>query len=113
MIEKFNKEPEFTRPEKIIDRENEYHKKRYSRPMSPSRHDAFVLGDQTPDIGVMTYADTLRSQQLDREKDNTLKNIAHLKKGDKMDIDNEHSVHIASDKKRNRWDKTKTDEKQY
>lgn len=34
------------------------------------------MGDKTPDASVRTYADVMREQQLARERDNTLKNIA-------------------------------------
>ena len=50
-------------------------KRRLQRIISPTRNDAFAMGDQTPDASVRTYADVMREQQLARERDNTLQNI--------------------------------------
>ncbi len=66
----------FQRPARITDREDEYRKRRLNRIISPDRNDAFLMGDKTPDARVRTYADVMREQQLARERDNTLKNIA-------------------------------------
>lgn len=38
------------------------------------------MGDKTPAADVMTYADIMRAQQLQRDTDNTLKNIADKQK---------------------------------
>ncbi len=40
--------------------------------ISPTRNDAFAMGDQTPDASVRTYADVMREQALARERDNTM-----------------------------------------
>lgn len=55
----------FSQPAKIIDREDEYNRRRLVRQLSPARHDAFAMGDKTPDPNARTYADTLREQMLD------------------------------------------------
>ena len=44
--------------------------------ISPARNDAFLMGDKTPDVNTRTYADVMKAQQLARERDNTLQNIA-------------------------------------
>ncbi len=64
--------PSFQRPGRIIDREDDYRKRRLARMLSPSRNDAFAMGDKTPDARVRTYADVMKQQLLDREKDNTV-----------------------------------------
>lgn len=38
------------------------------------------MGDKTPAADVMTYADIMKQQQLQRDTDNTLKNIADKQK---------------------------------
>lgn len=53
-----------------------YRRRRLQRMLSPSRNDAFAMGDKTPDSSVRTYADVMRDQQLARERDNTMQNIA-------------------------------------
>lgn len=60
---------------RIVDRETDYQKRRLLRGMTPARADPYAMGDQTPDAGVSTYADTLRRAQLNREADNTFRNI--------------------------------------
>jgi len=60
----------------IVDREDDYRKRRLNQTLSPERNDAFLMGDQTPDARVRTYADVMKETQLARERDNTLQNIA-------------------------------------
>ena len=73
----FERQQGFQRPGgKIVDREDDYRRRRLNRIISPTRNDAFAMGDKTPDASVRTYADVMREQQLARERDNTLKNIA-------------------------------------
>lgn len=38
------------------------------------------MGDKTPDSRVRTYADIMREQQIAREMENTMRNIAEKKK---------------------------------
>lgn len=52
-------------------------KRRLQRIISPTRNDAFAMGDQTPDASVRTYADIMREQNLARERDNTMQ-VCHL-----------------------------------
>jgi splicing factor 3B subunit 1 len=65
---------------RIADREDEYRKRRLNRIISPDRADAFALGDKTPDARVRTYAEVMKEAQLQRERDNTLQNIAQKQK---------------------------------
>lgn len=60
---------------RILDREDDYRRRRLNRVLSPERTDAFALGDRTPDARVRTYADTMKEAALDRERDNTIQNI--------------------------------------
>jgi splicing factor 3B subunit 1 len=60
----------------IMDNASEYQKRGLMKmTMTPARADPYAMGDQTPDAGVSTYADTLRRAQLNREADNTYRNI--------------------------------------
>jgi len=56
-----------------VDREDDYRKRRLNRQLSPSRNDAFAMGDRTPANDVRTYGEVLRDAQLQRETDNTLR----------------------------------------
>eukprot|EP00983_Pelagomonas_calceolata_P082529 1155956-Pelagomonas_calceolata.AAC.8 len=69
----------FQKPGSIYDREDEYRRRRLQRVISPDRNDAFAMGDKTPDARVRSYADIMREQQLQRETENTMRNI-HDKK---------------------------------
>ena len=100
------------KPQKIIDREGEYHQKRLKQVISPERHDPFSAGEKTPDPSVRTYADVMREQALKREKEETLKAIAKKKK------EEEEAAKAApphappaqqqqqQQKRRNRWDQS-------
>lgn len=70
----------FQKPGSIYEREDEYRRRRLARIISPDRNDAFAMGDKTPDGRVRTYADIMREQQLQREMDNTMKNIVDKKR---------------------------------
>ena len=102
----------FRKPQKIIDREGEYHQRRLKQFISPERHDPFSAGEKTPDPSVRTYADVMREQALKREKEETLKAIAKKKK------EEEEAAKAApphappaqqqqqQQKRRNRWDQS-------
>ncbi len=78
-----NRQPDgFTRPKRIIDREDDYRRRRLNRALSPERNDAFVMGDKTPDARVRTYGDVMREAALQRERDNTLRNIEAKRKAE-------------------------------
>ncbi|CAO2834766.1 unnamed protein product, partial [Amaranthus hypochondriacus] len=66
----------FRKPSRIIDREDDYRRRRLDRVISPARHDAFAMGDKTPDVGTRTYAEVMRDEALKREKEETLRAIA-------------------------------------
>lgn len=115
-------DPFGTKSNRIIDREDDYRKRRLNRIISPERVDAFAMGDKTPDARVRTYADTMREAQLDRERDNTMRNIADKQrkldeeaaaaardaerptKASGMDIAPPVEQQPATGKRRNRWD---------
>ena len=61
---------------RIADRQDAYKQRQWAQMISPARNDAFLMGDKTPDASSRTYADILKAQQLARERDNTLQNIA-------------------------------------
>lgn len=61
----------FGKSNRIVDREDEYRKRRLDRFISPARNDPFAMGDRTPANDVKTYAEIMREQQLSRERDNT------------------------------------------
>ena len=53
----------------MVDRESEYSKRRFNRTLSPTR-----------DEGTTTYAERVRESQLDRERDNTMRQIAQKRR---------------------------------
>ncbi|KAK0599797.1 hypothetical protein LWI29_008764 [Acer saccharum] len=85
---------------KIFDREDDYRRWRLNRVFSPDRHDAFAAGEKTPDPSVMTYADAMRQQALEREEEETLKAIAKKKE------EEEAAKAEGGNKGRNGWDQS-------
>ncbi|CAM6033629.1 unnamed protein product [Sphagnum compactum] len=113
----------FKKPQRIIDREDDYRKKRLNRIISPDRNDAFAMGDKTPDAAVRTYADIMREEALKRDKEETLRLIAKKKEEEAERRAKEESTaptkaqiatasvaataavtQSAGSKRRNRWD---------
>eukprot|EP00055_Hartaetosiga_balthica_P018375 m.134017 g.134017 ORF g.134017 m.134017 type:complete len:717 (-) comp9497_c0_seq2:1796-3946(-) len=70
---------------KIIERESEYQKRRFSRMISPERADPFAM-DGTPDGQSRSYADIIQEQQLTSEKAELL---AKIQKGDLVRVSND------------------------
>ncbi|KAB2611247.1 splicing factor 3B subunit 1-like [Pyrus ussuriensis x Pyrus communis] len=66
----------FKKPQRIINLEDDYRRRRLNCIISPERHDPFASGEKTLDPLVRTYADVMREEALKREKDETLKLIA-------------------------------------
>ncbi|MEW5308440.1 MAG: hypothetical protein WDW38_000402 [Sanguina aurantia] len=103
-------------PKTIYEREDDYRRKRLNRIISPDRNDAFAMGDKTPDARVRTYADIMKEQQLQREMDNTMKNIADKKKAEAeaakagvlpaAGAADGKTAAAAGQKRRNRWDQS-------
>ncbi|MEW5298864.1 MAG: hypothetical protein WDW36_001940 [Sanguina aurantia] len=103
-------------PKTIYEREDDYRRKRLNRIISPDRNDAFAMGDKTPDARVRTYADIMKEQQLQREMDNTMKNISDKKKAEAeaakagvlpaAGAADGKTAAAAGQKRRNRWDQS-------
>ncbi|KAM7466089.1 hypothetical protein LguiB_013651 [Lonicera macranthoides] len=104
----------FKKPSRIIDREDDYRRRRLNRVISPERHDAFANGDKTPDVSVRTYADVMREEALKREKEETLRAIAKKKKEEEenktTEKEKEPTAAQAGQKRRNRWDQSQNQE---
>lgn len=99
----------FRKPSRIIDREDDYRKRRLNQVISPDRHDAFADADKTPDPAVRTYSDVMREQALKREKEETLRAISKKKKEEDENKEKEKESGAAqqpSQKRRNRWDQS-------
>lgn len=102
--------------QRIIDREDDYRRRRLDRVISPNRNDAFAMGDKTPDVGTRSYVDIVREEALKREKEETLRAIAKKKKEEeeqKKSMEEEKGAGggisaqaQASQKRRNRWDQS-------
>lgn len=93
---------------RIVDRESDYSRRRLDRALSPERNDAFLMGDQTPDARVRTYAEVMREAQLAREQDNTLRNIELKRRQEAEEAEREAAgagtAANAAPIKRSRWD---------
>lgn len=100
----------FKKSQRIIDREDDYRRRRLNQVISPERHDAFANGDKTPKPETRTYADIMREAALKREKEETLKVIARRKKEEEenkaagKEREREPAASQPSQKRRNRWD---------
>ena len=110
-----------------MDREDQYRQRRLNRIISPARNDAYAMGDKTPAADVMTYADIMKAQQLQRDTDNTMKNIADKQKAAAERMEDASArptkasgmaapvIPVAAAKpdktarKRNRWDQSEDD----
>ncbi|KAL0359686.1 UNVERIFIED_CONTAM: Splicing factor 3B subunit [Sesamum angustifolium] len=90
----------FKQPSKIIDREDDYRRRRLNRIISPERNDPFL--DKTPGPEVRTYADVMREEALKRKEEEVKREIAKKKKEEEETKAKEKDV--EKPKKRNRWD---------
>jgi splicing factor 3B subunit 1 len=100
----------------IMDNASDYQKRGLMKmTMTPARADPYAMGDQTPDASVSTYADALRRAQLNREADNTYRNI-ELKRREAAESATQ-AVPAAEEppqkapkvKRRNRWGEAPVD----
>ncbi|KAF2943011.1 hypothetical protein DAI22_02g034600 [Oryza sativa Japonica Group] len=64
--------------QRIIDREDDYRRRRLARIISPERH--IPSPPATPDPSVRTYADAMRENDLQKQKEQLLRDIAQKKK---------------------------------
>lgn len=97
----------FRKPQRIIDREDDYRRRRLNQIISPERHDPFAAGEKTPDPTVRTYADVMREEALKREKEETLKAISKKKKEEEEAAKAApEKAAAAQQKRRNRWDQS-------
>lgn len=100
----------FKKPSRIIDREDDYRRRRLDRIISPDRNDPFASGEKTPDPSVRTYADVMREEALKRQKEELLKEIAKKKEEEK---NSKSTAAVAPEpapqKRRNRWDQSQDD----
>ncbi|KAM7271624.1 hypothetical protein ACFE04_030838 [Oxalis oulophora] len=92
------------KPSRIIDREDDYRKRRLNRIISPDRHDAFAAGEKTPDPNSRTYAEVMKENALKVREQETLRLIAAKKKKEEEEAGQKESQQPAQ-KRRNRWDK--------
>ncbi|KAF6143364.1 hypothetical protein GIB67_001308 [Kingdonia uniflora] len=97
----------------IVDREDDYRRRRLNQVISPDRNDAFAMGDRTPDIAHRTYADVMREEALKKEREETLKEIAKKRKEKEEESEKkgrDRDKALVGDgvsqvqKRRNRWD---------
>ncbi|KAG6411756.1 hypothetical protein SASPL_129840 [Salvia splendens] len=90
----------FKQPGKIIDREDDYRRRRLNRIISPERNDPFQ--DKTPGPEVRTYVDVMKEEALKRKEEEVRREIAKRKKEEEENKEKDKDV--EKPKKRNRWD---------
>jgi splicing factor 3B subunit 1 len=109
-----------TRRPTIESRQSEYHQRR-QRIISPERVDPFAASDKTPAESARSYADVLREQELERERQAVLRAIAQKRKEAEEKAREESSNGVAAaggvapdatpivdsgSRKKRRWDVT-------
>ena len=90
---------------RIADREDEYHARR-QRVLSPTRADAFALGDKTPDVSTRAYKDVMAEQQIAREREELKRKLKEKEEKEKEEAANGGGASNGGGeaKKRRRWD---------
>jgi splicing factor 3B subunit 1 len=97
------------RSQRIIDREDDYRRRRLNQIISPERHDPFAAGEATPDPAVRTYADVMCDAALQKKKEDLLREIAKKKKEEeerKAAAAVPEQPAATTTKRRNRWDQS-------
>ncbi|KAL3647491.1 hypothetical protein CASFOL_008459 [Castilleja foliolosa] len=94
----------FNKPGKIIDREDDYRRRRLNRIISPDRNDPFL--DKTPGPEIRTYSDVMREEFLKRKEEEVKREIAKKKKEEEL---KEKGKVPEKPNKRNRWDMSQDD----
>ncbi|XP_011620713.1 splicing factor 3B subunit 1 [Amborella trichopoda] len=100
----------FKKPQRIIDREDDYRRRRLNRIISPDRNDAFAMGDKTPDASVRTFADVMKEESIKREKEKEREEKMRLAKKQEEEEREKASDGVSqvagAQKRRNRWDQS-------
>jgi splicing factor 3B subunit 1 len=98
-------------PARIIDRENDYHRRRYQRALSPERRNAFANGSSESDVNggeARSYAEVMRQTQLEREEHEIRRKIAAKEKERMETISNgsaqDREAVVAAAPKKSEWD---------
>ncbi|KAM0903541.1 hypothetical protein ACQ4PT_018591 [Festuca glaucescens] len=101
------------RSQRIIDREDDYRRRRLDRIISPQRHDHFAAAEATPDPSARTYGDAMRESKVQQEKEHLLREIAKKKREEeerakekKAAAPEQPPPPAVTTKRRNRWDQS-------
>ncbi|CAL4974856.1 unnamed protein product [Urochloa decumbens] len=97
--------------QRIVDREDDYRRRRLNQIISPERHDPFASGEATPDPAVRTYADVMRDAALQKKKEGLLLEMDKKRKEDEEKEKQrkaapEQPAAATATKRRNRWDQS-------
>lgn len=96
-------------PKSIYARETEYSRRRLNRMLSPERKDAFADKTKDDQGASRSYAEIMRENQLQRETENTMINVAQKRKQDAEQGVGEAQTEAEAaraEKRRNRWDQS-------
>ncbi|CAO3647932.1 unnamed protein product [Cunninghamella echinulata] len=91
---------------RISDRETEYQQRRFNRILSPERKDAFSKEDgedQQNNTDSRSYAEVMREQELDKERQRVINIIAQRQKDGKDEVMNEAAA-ASTTPPRSSWD---------
>ncbi|CAD6240563.1 unnamed protein product [Miscanthus lutarioriparius] len=94
------------RSQRIIDREDDYRRRRLNQIISLERHDPFAAGEVTPDPAVRNYADVMRDAALQKKKEDLLREIAKKKEEERKAAAVPEQPAAMTTKRRNRWDQS-------
>ncbi|CAO2178872.1 unnamed protein product [Urochloa humidicola] len=99
--------------QRIVDREDDYRRRRLNQIISPERHDPFAAGEATPDPAVRTYADVMRDAALQKKKEALLREMDKEMEEEEEETKEkqrkaapEQPAAAAATKRRNRWDQS-------
>jgi splicing factor 3B subunit 1 len=95
--------------QRILDREDDYRRRRLNQIISPERHDPFAAGEDTPDPALRTYADVMRDAALQRKKEGLLREMDKKRKEEEKGKEKKAAPErpaAAVTKRRNRWDQS-------
>ena len=99
---------------KIIDRENEYTKRRMNQIISPLRVDPFANGGATPDVNARGYGQIMREQNIKRDQADYERQMKEKAKDGSLKVVDKNAGQNGSSmgqpkttmKRRGRWDMT-------
>lgn len=89
---------------RIIDREDDYNKRRLNRVLSPSRQDPFAKNNDAAGSEARSYAEVMKEAELEREQQRVLQKIAEKKKEAQKTTGQDAPAPPTPSGRKRRWD---------